>query len=136
MKSILAKIAAICMLGIIAAAVIWVATSKVKTISAEREIALVNIPKGDFQHACFAPGYYYLEETKFDVGPYPCWEWREVPEGWTYLTFYSSDGSCERTRFKADFLVRHGADYRCFSAKESEDILLSVTNGVLRLGLR
>ena len=125
--------ALLCVLGFVVAAMIWSAKTKVTTISDTTEIGLAEIPEEGWQYACFAPSYHHLDRTEFDIGLSACWNGKGVPERWTYLTFYSKDGSCERYRFQADFLVRHGADYRCFPLDEGEDIQISVSDGVLRL---
>ena len=133
LKSSFAKLALLCGLLFAAAVVFWSAKPNIKTLSKTTEIALVEIPESGWQTACFAPAYHNLDRTRFDVGSSVCWRGTEVPERWTYLTFYSQDGSCERYRFHADFLVPHGADYRCFPKNESEDIQITISEGVLRL---
>ena len=127
------RIAFSCALAGIVAAAIWSAGTNVTTISETTEIGLAEIPDYDWVYACFAPAYHILDSTKYDIGPSACWSGKEVPERWTYLTFYSKDGSCQRYRFQADFLIRHGADYRCFQKGEHEDIEITISDGVLRL---
>ena len=112
--------------------VFWIVRPEINTVS-DPEIGLADISQIDWQRACFAPAYHVLMSTNADLGTSPCWNGQEVPEHWTYLTFYSQNGICERYRFQADFLVPHGADYRCFPRHENEDIRITIENGVLSL---
>ena len=123
----------LCAVVFVASAALWSARIKVTTISQSSEIALIEIPENDWQNACFAPAYHYLDRTEFDVGPSACWNGKEVPVGWTYLTFYSRDGSCEKYRFQGDFIVPNGGDYRCFPKMDNEDIQIDILEGILRL---
>ena len=120
-------------IAVAAAVVLLSSEPKIVTITDTPEVALIELPERGWQNACFAPEYHHLNETNFDVGASACWQGETVPERWTYLTFYSQDGSCERFRFQAHFLIRHGADYRCFSRDENEDMQVTISDGILRL---
>ena len=110
----------------------WVAAPKVVTVDLT-EVALVDLPTQDWQFACFSSAYASLAPAEVNRDDAVCRSSDPVPEGWTYLTFRSRGGSCERFRFPADFLVRHGWEGRCFSRDEHEDIQMTVANGIVSL---
>lgn len=100
------------------------------TIVETPNIALDELTSRDWKTACFAPAYHF--DVRSSVRN-QCRGDGEVPYGWTYLTFYDQDGSCERFGFEADFLIPHGADYRCFSATAAQGTQIRTSNGILRL---
>lgn len=103
------------------------------TVIKFESLPLEAVSTSDWEDACFVPGYFSAGSKSVPSRLYDCWQDRKVPEGATYLMLSGPNKACKVLSIKADFLIKHGAETRCYKRHDVADVNLTITDGILTL---
>ncbi len=116
----------ILLLSALASAVLLWLSAPTRTMPLQFEsIALEAVSNSKWSDVCFVPGYDSAGPNSVPMKFDECWQGRRAPERTTFLMLFAPGDTCELYSVKSDFLVKHGAETRCFPREDVLDLQLT-----------